>query len=231
MTLWQDQDAPDTAPVARMVDAVFTIECRQLPVDHAFDLTRSLISAAPLIKQSNSAGVHPIHLAGSQNGWERPGSDDDGALMLSRRTRLKIRVEKSAADNLIDALSGTTHDIEGHRLTVLSGKTRTIAASATLFARYAVFDISTSPNGGESAFTDAVIDACNALAYQPTKLLCGRSCRIRSPHGIITTRSVLLADVPAEASLVLQDAGIGALRAMGCGLLIPHKDTAAVNPS
>jgi len=40
---------------------------------------------------------------------------------------------------------------------------------------------------------------------------------------------VLLADVPVIESLTLQDYGLGDGRTMGCGLLIPHKDTGAVH--
>jgi hypothetical protein len=39
----------------------------------------------------------------------------------------------------------------------------------------------------------------------------------------------LLADVPAPSSVVMQHDGLGDGRLIGCGLLIPHKDTGAVN--
>ena len=67
------------------------------------------------------------------------------------------------------------------------------------------------------------------MGFSPNKLMCGRTQSITSSKGALLTRSVLLADVPNEASVKLQDTGIGDYRLLGCGILIPHKDTDAVN--
>ncbi len=59
--------------------------------------------------------------------------------------------------------------------------------------------------------------------------MCGKSRDIAGQAGIVQTRSVLLADIPARESIRLQENGLGDYRTMGCGLMIPHKDTGAVN--
>ncbi|OED41889.1 hypothetical protein AB833_08620 [Chromatiales bacterium (ex Bugula neritina AB1)] len=230
MTLWQENEGSTAAPAAAMTDVVFSIECKQLPVDHAADLSAALINflSNRLSIARTDLAVHPIHLAGSQNGWERPSANSNEALMLSRRTRLKIRVNKNTAADLITSLRETRHTIAGHPLTIVSGKLRPIFASSTLYSRYTVFDTSASATDNEAHFTSAIVNACAALGYKPTKLLCGRVNQIKSPDGPVTTRSVLLAEVPPNLSLVLQDTGLGELRSMGCGILIPHKDTGAV---
>jgi CRISPR-associated protein Cas6 len=147
-------------------------------------------------------------------------------LILSKRTRLTVRVPNDRADALIESLSGKNLLIDGLKLSVVSGSKRTINASATLFSRYTWFSALTSNQ--EEPFVDAVVAQCQQLGFQPTKLLCGKSHQIMTAQGEICARSVLLADVPKEHSLRIQDAGLGELRSIGCGLVIPHKDTAAI---
>jgi len=76
---------------------------------------------------------------------------------------------------------------------------------------------------------ERVIANCNQLGFHPTKVLCGRTSYVCGDEGELLVRSVLLADVATEYSLALQDSGLGDYRLMGCGMLIPHKDTGAVN--
>lgn len=234
MTLWQDTPNENSQPSsAAMTDVIFKIDCKTLPVDHAFSLSNSICNQAAWLRQQTFAGVHAIHVAGSQNGWERPDGKDD-ALILSKRTRLKIRVQHDCTDQLIADIRNSVHNIDGHMLKVLDGKPQLLGPMPTLFSRYTYFGPGTHScdhrhdHGDETTFVNCVIDACKQLDYQPTKVLCGKSHVLKIPKGAVTTRSVLLADVPPQYSLTLQEHGLGELRLAGCGLLIPHKDTGAV---
>ena len=239
-----------------MSDVSFRIDCTELPVDHSAELAKSLCSQQSWIQELEGTGVHPIHVAGSQNGWQRPDGSDQ-SLLLSKRTRLRIRIDSNYTDKLIDSLEGTNHRINGHTLKILNGSVATLKPSATLFSRYTVYlddqaraekradkgaEISdanwTEDSAGKNAKNSAadeqalvmrVVSSCGQLGYTPGKILCGRSATISTDNGLVMARSVLLADVPAEYSLLLQDKGLGDLRLTGCGLLIPHKDTGAVN--
>jgi CRISPR-associated protein Cas6 len=229
MNLWQENTS-DTAPqsVAAMTDVLFKIVCERLPVDHAQALSMAVTQAVPWLQQQPHAGVHPIHVAGSQNGWERPDMQSGAELILSRRTRLAIRIPSDMTDELIKTLSGKSLLVDGMELGIVSGTTREIKAAATLFSRYTWFsDIASAQ---EAAFVDAVVAQCQHIGFQPTKLLCGKSHHITTSRGQICTRSVLLADVPKDHSLHIQDSGLGELRTMGCGLVIPHKDTGSIQP-
>lgn len=226
MSVWHEQD--DTTPQAQsaLQDVVFKIDCNQLPVDHARALSKTLCTRVPWLAQLNGAGVHPIYVAGSQNGWQRPDAHSGEPLLLSKRTRLRIRVPAERADSLIDALSGTTHKVGEEKLTITSGRATPLNNSANLFARYTVYQHDPQ---NEDAFLQCVINDCRAIGFQPTKLLCGKSNELLTPKGRVEAKSVLIADIPPEYSLPLQDHGLGDYRLMGCGLLIPHKDTGAVN--
>ncbi|MEM7257626.1 MAG: type I-MYXAN CRISPR-associated protein Cas6/Cmx6, partial [Pseudomonadota bacterium] len=222
MSVWQDQeDNPTTAAQSAMKDAVFKIECTHLPVDHARALTDTLCECVPWLAEHTGAGVHPIHVAGSQNGWQRPESNSGEPLILSKRTRLRIRVPTAQADSLINALTGTSHTIGGQSLTITAGRAATLTAATTLFSRYAVY---TSMPTDENEFLQCVVNDCQAIGYQPVKLLCGKSNYLSTPTGRLEAKSILIADVPPEYSLPLQEQGLGDFRLMGCGLLIPHKD-------
>jgi len=212
-----------------MTDVVFRISCTRLVVDHAAALSQAVFDSAPLLQASSRAGVHPIHVAGSQNGWERPEAASD-ELVLSKRTRLRVRVEKENAISLIKSLSGKTLDVSGFPLSIESGHSRPLNSAATLLSRYTFFNDSRT-GLEENEFIERIVNQCQQQGFTPTKVLCGREHTISKDGGSALTRSVLLADVPAWASNKLLDNGLGDGRRIGCGLLIPFKDTNAVHDS
>lgn len=229
MSLWQDQEEQTPVTSSAMTDIVFRIRCEQLPVDHATELAKRITEKSPVLGSSPKAGIHQIHVAGSQNGWERPARDGE-PLWLSKRTRLRIRADKLDAEDIIRALSGETLDVAGYPLQILTGQLNALTAATTLFARYTWYRAVDNADN-ESDFVDAVLGECGALGYKPTKLLCGKIQTVSTDLGDILTRSVLIADVPPPVSILLQEHGLGDLRTIGCGLLIPHKDTNAVSPA
>ena len=57
-------------------------------------------------------------------------------------------------------------------------------------------------------------------------MVCGRVTPVATPARTYRTRSLMLAGLTLEQSLLLQQSGLGAGRKFGCGLFIPHKDIA-----
>ena len=55
-----------------IVDAVFAIECRSLPVDHAYALSTAIQEALPWFADEPQAALHTVHGAASGAGWQRP---------------------------------------------------------------------------------------------------------------------------------------------------------------
>jgi len=238
MSVWQDDedDQPGNAPRCDMLDVVFRISCQKLPIDHASALSTAIVSRAPWVESLSGTGIQPIHVAGSQNGWERPSADgqhidpnSDAELLLSRRTRLRIRIQRDHAARLIDSLSGETLSIEHYPLAINQGEARELTAATTLFSRYTHFDECDARFADEQEIIDRVINECRTIGFTPTRLMCGLPNSLSHSDGPITTRSVLIANVPPEISLLLQATGIGQKRLIGCGVVIPHKDTTAVN--
>lgn len=224
--MWQESSDNKPRLTANMLDLVFRIDCPQLPVDHAALLSSAVCEHIPTLAESPRAGIHPIHVAGSQNGWERP-EDADDLLLLSKRTRFRVRIESDKAQSLLEQLCGVTLDVGGYPLRILSGQARAFEPAPTLFSRFTYFE-NDEANTDEQLFIDRVIEQCRSNNFVPTKILCGREHIITIANAQQITRSVLLADVPAVSSMILQESGLGDHRVMGCGLLIPHKDTGEV---
>ena len=94
---WQESREETRAVPDDVVDIVYQINCRALPVDHAWALSQAVRAVLPWFADEPAAGVHPIHVADSGNGWMRPENAGD-LLCLSRRTKLVLRVPRQRID-------------------------------------------------------------------------------------------------------------------------------------
>ncbi len=210
---------PDT-----IVDVVFNIECRALPVEHTHALSSALRAALPWLDDEEDAGIHMIHGAESGNGWMRPdASQGDALLYLSRRTKLELRVPKERVDDT-RALIGTTLEVGEHPLKVGEAQVRLLSNITTLFSRYVVDDVQQD----EESFLRTSSAQLKALDVRCGKMLCGRSHEIDLPGERLLTRSLMLAELNVQDSILLQQKGLGRGRKLGCGLFLPHKDIKAV---
>ena len=216
-----DEESNDEAAVAaaEVVDVAFRLSGRWLPVDHACALRAAVVTILPWIEDEPAAGIHSIHGAASGNGWERPGSNTGGMLNLSRRTPLVLRVPVHRTGDT-DALCGRRLDVGGCQLTTGARQRRELRPAGTVFARYVVDEAS----GDEERFVERVASELEARSVTARKLLCGRSHRIELAHGMLTARSLLIADLGLDESLAIQCSGAGPGRLLGCGLFVPHKD-------
>lgn len=134
---WQEDPEPlvDQTP-DDVVDVLFTLDCRSLPVDHAHALSTALIECAPWLHGEPGCGLHTIHVAGSQNGWERPAADGGQPLLLSKRTKLEVRVPAARVAALCAALEGQRLQVADCPLAIGTGKPRRLTPATTLLARH-----------------------------------------------------------------------------------------------
>jgi CRISPR-associated protein Cas6 len=207
-----------------IVDLAFSIQCRCLPVDHAYSLSQAITAALPWFAGEAQAGLHTIHVAESGNGWMRP--DDPNALLhLSRRTRLMLRLPRERVADA-ERLSGQTLDVGGNALRVEKAAIKPLSAITTLFSRYIV----SGEGMDEMAFMREAQSLLADMGIKPKKMLCGIERVIATPERKIHTRSLMLADLAVEESVRLQQRGLGPGRTLGCGLFLPHKDINEVRP-
>jgi len=205
---------PSTRDIA---DAVFAISCRSLPVDHAYALSQAIQAALPWFAGEPRAGLHIIRAAESGSGWMRPEGPDT-LLHLSQRTRLVLRLPQHRLEAAA-AVVGRTLDVAGHALRVDRLAVRPLSRITTLISHCVLLEGCDS----ESEFQLAASRQLDALGIRPGEMLCGLMTAIATPGRTLRTRSLMLAGLTREQSLLLQQRGLGDERKLGCGLFIPHK--------
>lgn len=210
--------APVQTASGDIVDAVFTIACSSLPVDHAYALSQAIQAALPWFSTDPDTGLHIIRAAESGSGWMRP-EDPHTLLHLSQRTRLVLRLPKHHLDAAA-ALLGRTLDITGHSLRVNRLTVRPLSRITTLISHCVLL----SGSDSESDFRLTAAAQLDRLGIRPGEMLCGLQTMIATPGGTLQTRSLMLAGLTREQSVLLQQQGLGSGRKLGCGLFIPHKD-------
>jgi CRISPR-associated protein Cas6 len=222
----KDENSPYVVP-DDVVDVVFNISCKCLPLDHAYAFSSAVRTALPWFDAEELAGIHLIHGAESGNGWMRPEDASNALLHLSKRSRMTLRVPAHRIDD-VGELSGRQLDIDGHVLEVGKAKPKLFSTLPTQFARYVVVPEGIAADD-EAAFMAYAVEELRALDIKVRKLLCGRASEIRHPQGNLSTRSIMLADLEVDEAVTLQQRGIGGHKKIGCGLFIPHKGIKAVH--
>jgi CRISPR-associated protein Cas6 len=221
---WQEKSEDKSFDVSdEILDLCFKLECKSLPLDHAWSLSSALTAAAPWLKQARKTAIHLIHGAESGNGWMRPENTENEILHLSRRARFTLRLHR---DNLTlaDDLIGLSLDIDGHSLSISEFKQQLLVPQTTVFSRYVV----TRPEISEDDFLNEVAPHIQAQGINIKKMMGGRLHKFYTPEGILTTRSLMLSDLEKEESIRLQQNGVGDKQLFGMGIFLPHKDIAAV---
>ena len=208
---------PDT-----IIDLAFDLVCRCLPIDHAYALSQALLQALPWLEQEARAGIHLIHGAESGHGWQRPENPAREVLHLSRRTKLILRLPK---ERVTDArkLTGTVLELDGYRMDVGEARVRMLSALTTLYSRYVV----ANEDENEEQFMRRAAAELKQMNIGTLKLLCGKSTVFQLPGKPLFTRRLMAAELTPEASIRLQQQGLGPGRKLGCGLFIPHKGITA----
>ena len=193
------------------VDVVFPLEGVFLPRDHAQLLRDALCSQWPMLERENQVGIHAIKLVS--------GSDDPA--MLSRRTKLLLRVPTLLAAKLLTT-QGVDLRVDGQTLRLGQPHTRELQPHATLYA----YQVAAS-SADEVAFMADVTRELASLEIAGERV-CGKHQHMTLSGAVVNTFSLMLHNLRPEQSLRVQEHGIGPHRLLGCGLFIPHKSAAAV---
>jgi len=216
---WEEKSTDKIKEIPdNIVDVVYGISCRTLPVDHAYSLSTAIKNELMWIDSEPGAGVHTIHVAASGNGWYRP-EDASQLLYPSRRTKLTLRIPKHRLEDA-RMLIGKTLDVDGNSLTINDMGEKKLSDIATLFSRYIVSE----GERDESEFLKGIMQALNDMGIKPKKMLCGKVAHVAVGDHVLTTRSLMIADLSSADSILLQQNGLGSHRWMGCGIFLPHKD-------
>jgi len=221
---WQDQDQENQKFVVPddVIDLSFKVQCKQLPLDHAYALSQTIQQALPWFADESKVGIHLIHGAESGNGWMRP-EEPDALLSLSRRTRFMLRLPNHRVDDATK-LEGMKLKVAGYDLLLSQPNPKSLSALTTIFARYVITD----DLEDEEVFLTQVAEMLKHKGIQVKKMMAGRAHVLRMPGKDLYTRSLMIDGLEVEESIYLQQNGLGDGRLVGCGLFIPHKGIDAV---
>lgn len=218
---WQETDKKDSfQPPEDIFDLAFKVEGQFLSLDHASDLAKSLEQLLGA-KVCQNIGVHQIRMAESGNGWKRP--EDNGTIMLSHRARLVIRTGY-ADESLVAGLSGQSLKLGDFSVRLGRASKRPLSTLSTLHSRAIVAD----DGQDEEDFLQQVAGQLADQGIRVTRMICGTSGSISMKDKAVFTRSLMIAGLTAEESVLLQRNGLGEDQLLGCGLFIPHKGIDAV---
>ena len=208
-----------------IVDLVYGISCRCLPVDHSYELSQAIIGELPWITDEQDVGIHAIHVAESANGWIRP-EGPDAILHPSRRTKMTLRIPKHRVKDA-EKLIGRELQVGDYPLTIKQFVERPLSPLTTIFSRYIVSGLQNTDT--EEQFMENIVALMKALNVRPKKMLCGIEHLINTPEGRVSTRSLMVAELDFNETIILQQKGLGSHRKIGCGIFIPHKDIAEIS--
>ena len=224
---WQEDDNKQEYQVPDdVLDLLFDIQCRELPVHHIHALSQALQAILPWLADEPLAAIHEIHVAGSQNGWERPDPELGQKLILSRRTKLTLRLPKHRTEQAQQELHGATLDIDGHPMTIGKAKPRLLSKQGTIFTRS--LELAPGEAEDETAFLQRMVAELGKRHIRVKKAMPGKTVDIHTPDGPIATRSLMIANLTTDDSVALQQQAVGEHRLLGCGIFLPHKGIDAV---
>ncbi|MBD3609515.1 MAG: type I-MYXAN CRISPR-associated protein Cas6/Cmx6 [Gammaproteobacteria bacterium] len=217
---WEEDNEEQQGPDLSVVDLVFTVSARTLPVDHAYSLSQAIMAALPWLEHEPDSGIHMIHIAESGNGWERP---DGELLYLSRRTKFILRVPRQRIDDAAKLIGQSVY-VDGHELQFTKYVVKEFSLLSTQHARYVLAE----GDETENEFLQRCANELKALGIPVRKMMAGKTHQFQLPDGEYKAWAVMIADLSEEHAILLQQRGLGAGRLQGFGLFIPHKGITAV---
>lgn len=199
------------APVrSAVVDLAFDVQGTTIPRHHRAALADAIAAAVPGWHRIAGTGIHRLNTS----------SGAGPEALLSRRTRLVLRVPRAQVDVVAAALPGRAITLGDATLRVGRPQVRELLPWGTIYAHLVAADAA-----DEAAFLSSVrcrLDAMNVGG----RAICGRHQQVDG--GEVCGYSLMVDGMEPAASLRLMEQGLGAHRQWGCGVFVPHKSAAAV---
>ena len=194
-----------TAQIPQMTDMVLDLEGGLLPVAYPFALWEALKLVAPALEEEKSVGVLPLR-----------GTSNKEGLLLSKRSKMVVRLPAAIADQTAARLSGQQLDVAGRPIRLGAAKMRPIYPFPTLHAPLV------TGSSDEVVFAEKIGTQLGEMGIKG-KLICGKRRSIGDDRRSVQGFSLVIHDLKADASLHLQFVGLGEERQYGCGIFVPSK--------
>ena len=219
--MWEEEEELQLKDTSRMIDVAFRIECKTLPYDHACDLSNEITKNLPWLLDDQLTGIQTLHGPESGNGWVRSEKEE---IFLSKRTRLILRIPRGDIDKVRE-LENIEINVLGNNIKIGKSTTKTFLIVRDLISRFVLCD----KDETEEEFLLGVKKELLNHGVSIKKAICGKAKSLTINGKSKITRSLMIADLSKENSVLLQDTGVGAGRIYGCGIFLPHKSIDAVS--
>lgn len=213
------------------IDVAFRLTGQSIPLDHGYSLYSALSKLAPQLHEAAWLGIHQI--SGT------PAAP--GLLALSQWSRLCFRLPAEKIADLIP-LAGKRLELQDtgrkHFLHIGVPEVYSLTAAPSLYSRYVAIKLSetekTDASPTRGMFKKAIEQQLNKMNIagdvwiddgrdSKARELSRRVLRIKNKA--IVCYSVRIDNLSPDDSLLLQEAGVGGRRRMGCGLFLPIKSS------
>lgn len=188
----------------QVIDLVFPIQGKTIPVDHGYALYGALSRICPQLHQTENAAVQLIR--GKYCG--------EGLLALSAISRLTLRIPAGKLPHYL-SLAGKSLDVDGHALRLGVPNPYLLQPKTTVYSHMV-----TTKNGNDEERFKAEVGKQMATLNLQGKLTIGKRRTFKVHDRQIVGYSVLVSELTAEESLTLQEKGLGGRRKMGCGVFV-----------
>ncbi|MBT3447357.1 MAG: type I-MYXAN CRISPR-associated protein Cas6/Cmx6 [Candidatus Thioglobus sp.] len=213
---WQEDTKEQHFTLPETIQEVsFKIQSKILPMDHSFLLAQALLKHLPWLADTN-AGIHDISVADG-NGWEQ--NKEGGFYYPSKRSKLTLRINKDYLKE-VESIVGKVLDLGDYEIKVVKHiGAKLLSDMPVLFAKQVACESALS----EDEFLQLCFKQLSGLGIQVKKMMAGLESKIQTDTSTIHTRSLMVADLKKDESVLLQEQGLGDYRLLGCGLFIPQK--------
>ena len=194
----------------QVVDLVFPLTGGALGLDYPLALWQALRATLPWLADETDAGVLPI----------KGGGFSEGRMMLSRRSRLTLRLPQHRLDQA-RRLAGVILDL-GDGLQLGEPHIRPLRPTSAQYSPMVVLG-----HDGEAEFLAECAQALAAIAVNG-RAVCGRAQARQAETGEVRGFSLMLHGLSPEHALTLQQRGLGSARKLGCGIFVSHRTAVAV---
>jgi len=189
-----------------MLDVAFALGGDQLPADHRWPLWQALSGALPWLEGEPLAGVHALRVVDS----------DYGVALLPRRAKLTLRLPLGRARAAAE-LCGRRLEVAGHRLQVGAHQISPVRGASTLYADFVV-----TGHEDEAVFCRDIEAELEQLGVR-CRYICGGRRAMSGGERRLAGFALALHELSAEHGRLLQQAGLGRQRRLGCGILVQYR--------
>ena len=187
------------------VELQYGLTGKALPSDHGYALFSAISRLVPEIHAADWLAIETV--AGTARG--------DGVTQLDEHARLRVRLPQERVPLLLK-LAGQRLDVAGHAVRLGAPQIYLLRPSSALYSRIVVIKGYTEPE----PFLDAVCRKLQELGVPGEPVVGPRRVLKVGTHTIVGF-AVAAHELSDDASILLQERGLGGRRHMGCGIFNP----------